>query len=144
MIAAAVSTTMISVCRYSEETPPMKFKIGINILLVVISCVCLAFPGDAAEAPAPAPKISVRDGQHDFDFELGVWRTHLKRLVHPLSGSTTWAEYDGTTTVRPVWEGRANLLELEVNGPAGRIEGLSLRLYNPHSHQWSLNFSNSS
>lgn len=84
-----------------------------------------------------------RDGQHDFDFEIGVWRTHIKRLVHPLSGSTTWVEYDGTTTVRPVWDGRANLVELEVNGPAGHIEGLSLRLYNPKSHQWSLNFSNS-
>ena len=34
-------------------------------------------------------------------------------------------------------------MELEVNGPAGRIEGLSLRLYNPESRQWSLNFSNS-
>ena len=67
-----------------------------------------------------------------------------KRLVHPLTGSTTWAEYDGTTTVRPVWDGRANLVELEVNGLAGHIEGLSLRLYNPRSHQWSLNFSNSS
>jgi hypothetical protein len=88
-------------------------------------------------------KSALRDGQRDFDFELGVWKTHLKRLVHPLSGSTTWAEYDGTTTVRPVWDGRANLVELEVSGPAGHIEGLSLRLYNPHSHQWSLNFSNS-
>jgi hypothetical protein len=95
--------------------------------------------------PATSPGGSTMSaGQHDFDFELGVWKTHLKRLVHPLSGSTTWAEYDGTTTVRPVWDGRANLVELEVSGPAGHIEGLSLRLYNPHSHQWSLNFSNSS
>jgi len=46
--------------------------------------------------------------------------------------------------VRKVWNGRANLLELEVQGPAGHIEALSLRLYNPESHQWSLNFSNSS
>lgn len=45
--------------------------------------------------------------------------------------------------VRKVWGGRANLVELDVAGPAGRIEGLSLRLYNPQSRQWSLNFSNS-
>ena len=31
-------------------------------------------------------------------------------------------------------------MELDVQGPAGRIEGLSLRLYNPQSRQWSLNF----
>ncbi len=83
-----------------------------------------------------------RDGQHDFDFEIGTWKSHLRRLVHPMTGSTTWAEYDGTTVVRKVWNGRANLVELEVDGPAGHIEGLSLRLYNPQSHQWSLNFAN--
>src|SRR5262249_54190468 len=82
------------------------------------------------------------DGSHDFDFAIGNWKTHLKRLVHPLSGSTTWAEYEGTTICRKVWNGRANLLELAVDGPAGRIEGLNLRLYNPETHQWSLNFSN--
>jgi hypothetical protein len=82
-----------------------------------------------------------RDGQHDFDFEIGTWKTHLKRLQRPLTGSTTWVEYHGTTVVRSVWNGRANLVELLVDGPAGRIEALSLRLYNASSRQWSLNFS---
>src|SRR5712664_1840667 len=84
-----------------------------------------------------------RDGQHDFDFEIGTWKTRLRRLLHPLTGSTTWVEYEGTTVVRKVWNGRANLVELEVDGPKGHIEALSLRLYNPQSHQWSLNFANS-
>ena len=83
-------------------------------------------------------------GEHDFDFEFGTWKTHISRLVHPLSGSTTWVEYEGTSVVRKVWDGRANLLELEVSGPSGHIEALSLRIYNPVSRQWSLNFSNSS
>lgn len=86
---------------------------------------------------------STRDGQHDFDFEIGKWKTHLRRLQRPLSGSTTWLEYEGTTIVRKVWNGLANLVELDVNGPAGHIEALSLRLYNPESRQWSLNFANS-
>ncbi|HKI00728.1 MAG TPA: hypothetical protein VKK31_01990 [Thermoanaerobaculia bacterium] len=84
-----------------------------------------------------------RDGQHDFDFEIGTWKTHLRRLQKPLTGSTTWVEYKGTTVVRKVWDGRANLVELVVDGPAGHIEGLSLRLYNPDSRQWSLNFASS-
>jgi hypothetical protein len=83
------------------------------------------------------------DGQHDFDFEIGTWKTHLSRLVHPLTGSTTWVELNGTSVVTKVWDGRANLVELEVDGPNGHLEGLSLRLYNPQSHQWSLNFANS-
>jgi hypothetical protein len=81
------------------------------------------------------------DGQHDFDFEFGTWKTHLRRLLRPLTGSTTWVEYDGTTVVRKVWDGRANLVELAVDGPAGHFEALSLRLYDPRSQQWSLNFS---
>jgi len=62
--------------------------------------------------------------------------------VNPLSGSTTWAKYEGTTVVRKVWGGLANLVELEAEGPAGRFQGLNLRLYNPQSRQWSLNFAN--
>lgn len=83
-----------------------------------------------------------RDGQNDFDFEIGKWKTHLRRLVKPLTRSTNWVEYDGTTVVTKVWDGRANLVELVVDGPAGHFEGLSLRLYNPQSRQWSLNFAN--
>jgi hypothetical protein len=86
---------------------------------------------------------TARDGQHDFDFEMGTWITHLSRLLHPLTGSTTWAEYEGTSVVQKVWDGRANLVELEANGSAGHIEALSLRLYNLQSHQWSLNSANS-
>jgi hypothetical protein len=83
-----------------------------------------------------------RDGSHDFDFEIGTWKTHVKRLVHPLTGSTTWVEMNGITTVRKVLGGKANLVELVADSPGGHFEGLSLRLYNPQSHQWSLNFSN--
>lgn len=89
-----------------------------------------------------AAQTTQRDGQRDFDFEIGTWKTSLRRLVRPLTGSTTWVEYEGTTVVRPVLDGRANLAELKVEGAAGRIEGLSLRLYNPQSRQWSLNFAN--
>lgn len=98
---------------------------------------------DASKPESPAVPAA-RDGQHDFDFEMGTWKTHLRRLQHPLTGSSTWVEYDGTSVVRKVWNGRANLVELEVDGPAGHLEGLSLRLYNPQARQWSLNYANSS
>ena len=89
-----------------------------------IACQALvALPGSSAgetvHAATAAASNSRRDGQHDFDFEIGTWKTHLRRLLHPLSGSTTWVEYDGTSTVRKVWQGRANLLELEVDGSNG-------------------------
>src|SRR4026207_350156 len=88
--------------------------------------------------------MSTDDINHDFDFEVGTWKTHVRRLLHPLTGSTTWVEMEGVTTVRKVWGGRANLVELEADGPGGHFQGLSLRMYNPETQQWSLNFASSS
>lgn len=87
--------------------------------------------------------LSLTAAEHDFDFHIGTWKTHVKRRLHPLTGSSTWVEMDGVTTVRKVWGGKANLVELEADGPSGHFQGLSLRLYNPQTHQWSINFSNS-
>jgi hypothetical protein len=115
---------------------------AIGALLSLPSFTVAQEKAKESKPPEHLPTAS-RDGQHDFDFETGTWKTHLRRLVHPLTGSTTWVEYDGTSRVRKVWNGRANLLELEVDGPNGHIEALSLRLYNLASGQWSLNFSNS-
>jgi hypothetical protein len=93
---------------------------------------------------ATAPQATMgRDGQHDFDFELGSWKIHLKRRVHPLTGSNTWVEFDGTSVTRKVWDGRAQIEEFETDGAGGHIEGLTLRLYNPQTHQWSLYWANS-
>ncbi len=89
-----------------------------------------------------AVSVAAQEGQHDFDWEFGKWHTHLWRLKQPLSGSNQWVEYDGTTVVRKIWDGRANMVELEVIGPA-HIEALNLRLYNPETHKWSLNFASS-
>lgn len=100
----------------------------------------LSLPANPALAQAPAPVA--RDASHDFDFEFGAWKTHLARRLRPLTGSTTWVEYNGTSVVRKVWSGAANLGELELAGSAGRIEGLSLRLYNPATGEWKISFSN--
>ncbi len=94
---------------------------------------------DTAATSIQKPAASQRDGQHDFDFEIGTWNIHLKRLDHRLVGSTNWVEFDGTSITREVWNGKANLEEFETDSPVGgHIEGLTLRLYDPQTHQWSL------
>jgi hypothetical protein len=82
------------------------------------------------------------DGQHDFDFLTGTWKFHLRKLVNPLSGSATWQEYDGTINARPILGGKANTDEVTAVGPAGRIEGLTLRMYDTKSRQWSIYWGN--
>jgi hypothetical protein len=87
--------------------------------------------------------VQAADGNNAFDFEFGEWHAHLKRRLEPLSGSDKWVEYEGTSVVRKVWDGKANLGEIDLRGPQGRIQGLSLRVYNPQSGQWSIAFANS-
>ena len=105
----------------------------------------LLFATVAACAPTPGPSIPsvAQDRNHDFDFHIGIWKTHISRLTEPLSGSSTWVEYQGTTVVREVWGGRANLVELVADGPAGHLELLSLRLHDPTTRQWSLHVASS-
>ncbi len=128
-------------------TPSMSHGLRLAVCtLIFFSCSKARSAETKAGAAKPPPQDPAArlDGQHDFDFEIGSWRTHISRLQHPLTGSTAWIEYEGTSVVRKIWSGRANLVELEVDGPTAHIEGLSLRLYNPQSHQWSLHFANSS
>jgi hypothetical protein len=89
------------------------------------------------------PLPAAADGQDDFDWEVGTWKTHLRRLVRPLTGSKTWMEMTGTSVVRKILDGKANLVELDVEGGGSRIQGLSLRLYQPQTGQWTLHYANS-
>ena len=109
------------------------------LALALLALNASAQPSQATSSPA-IPRVAPDEGRNDFDWEIGTWKTELRRLAKPLSGSKEWVEYTGTSIVRPVMGGRANLVELRVEGPAGKIEGASLRLYNPQARQWSLHY----
>jgi hypothetical protein len=93
-------------------------------LAKLVTDLAAATPNGQVLAPAHDAKRNA-DHQHDFDWEIGDWRVHLRRLLHPLTASKTWVEFEGRAHVRKVWNSRANLLDLELNGPAGHIEGLT-------------------
>ena len=110
------------------------------LAIVVQPLRSLALNSDAAKSEQATS--AERDGQHDFDPLIGSWKYHLKRRLHPLTGSTTWVEFDGTGACFRVWNGGSQLDTIEVDGPTGHIEGLTLRVYNPQSHQWRLYWAN--
>src|SRR5882757_9239459 len=73
-----------------------------------------------------------RDGQHDFDFKVGTWKSRIKRLEHPPTGPSTWVELDDTVVAQRIWDGRALLEEVEAaGGAAGHFQSLALFLYSP-------------
>ncbi len=104
----------------------------------------LLAPASAGPDPAPArPAIAAapaRDSSRDFHFLHGRWRVHNRRLLHPLTGSDAWVEFDGSSHVRPLWDGRANLEEWEADAPAGRMRAVSLHLHDPRSGEWRLHW----
>ena len=114
---------------------------AIQLKTALLGVGVLLLAGSALHAEDPVPQPA--DAQHAFDFDLGTWKTHSRRLLKPLTGSTSWVEMDGVTVVKPVWGGKANLAELEADGPQGHLQLLSLRLYDPTAHQWNLNFATS-
>jgi hypothetical protein len=116
--------------------------LGVFAILSAPLAARAQIPPDLADK-TPKPASVTHDGSHDFDFDIGTWRTRSSRLMHPLTGSTQWVEMDGVTEVRPVWGGKGNIALLETDGPSGHLSLLSLRLYDPHAHQWNLNFATS-
>jgi hypothetical protein len=141
-----------SISNDQEKTMKLLWSIGSYFALCALGCLLQTAPAIMQAAPAAPvaaraasqpPQQAQHDGQHDFDFNLGTWHTHIKRLQHPLTASNSWVEMQGTVVVRKVWDGRAELEEIEADGAAGHFEGLTLCLYNPEAHQWSQIFSNS-
>ncbi len=121
------------------------FRIGILATTSALAIAALASPAFSQNAGAPpaVPAPQLRDGQHDLDFNLGTWKTHIRRLKDPLTGSNTWTEMEGTVTFQKIWDGKAQLETIEASGPGANFEGMQIFLYNPEAHQWSMTFANS-
>jgi hypothetical protein len=115
-------------------------RIFLSSLLVGCLLSMSALAQAVAAAPVQPPSGELRDGQHDFDFNIGTWKIHTRLLLHPLTGSNDWVDLNGTVHVRKVWNGRAQLEEIEADGSTGHFEGLTLFLYNPQAHQWGQYF----
>jgi len=118
-------------------------RIGLTVLLIgLLTGATLVSAAARQTSGLVADQSSARDGIHDFDWDIGTWKTHQRRLLHPLTGSTKWVEYTGTDVVQKVWDG-ANSGRIEADGSAGHLEIYTLRLYDTDAHQWNIYFANS-
>jgi len=117
-------------------------KAGMCASLCLLLVALLGPRAVAVESAPDAKQEAIRKGQSDFDFLIGSWKVHNRRLKKPLTGSSEWYEFDGTSVARKVWDGRANIDEYQADTPGGSIEGLTLRLYDRKAQQWSLYWAN--
>jgi hypothetical protein len=119
----------------------IKAKNAIPLLIVLIATlfVPLTAPLSAQTIDNPA-NLPQRDGSHDFDFLIGDWKVHVRRLPDRLNNSNAWDVYDGISNHHKLLDSNANFEQFEVNGTDKKlhIKGQTLRLYNPATRQWNI------
>ena len=78
------------------------------------------------------------DGRNDFDFLIGSWKVHHRRLVERLKESVDWEEFEGDTVDRKILDGLGNMDENILHRNTGPLHAISLRLFDPGSREWSI------
>jgi hypothetical protein len=109
------------------------------LLFLITIAAMLPVPFSAQTTPNPA-SLPQRDGSHDFDFLIGNWKAHVRRLPDRFNSSNIWIDYQGISNHKNLLDSNANFEEFDVatTDKKLRIKAQTLRLYNPTSHQWSI------
>lgn len=116
----------------------MKFAPRILAIAGMIQLFALAYhSAGAAQIHPVSPPSAVRNGQHDFDFLVGRWKLHNRRLSNPLSGSHAWHEFAGVSRATAIWGGRGVLEFVRFDVPNHTIDGLGIHFYDARTGQWS-------
>ena len=73
----------------------------------------------------------------DFDFLVGTWQVSHQRLAQPLTGSEEWVTTDDSqASVRALLDGAVSVEEITF--PTFGSSGVSLRLYDATTEEWSV------
>jgi hypothetical protein len=116
----------------------MKAKVAtLLVLFTLLAAPLLAQTAQTSDNPANLPQ---RDGSHDFDFLIGDWKAHVRRLPDRLNNSNIWVEYDGISNHHKLLDSNANFEQFDVTSVDKKlhIKAQTLRLYNPATRQWSI------
>jgi hypothetical protein len=85
--------------------------------------------------PQPAQAGIDLSGKHGFDFEIGTWRVHHRRMQ---ADTKQWVEFAGTISHRLILDGSANLEEHVLSSPSGQYRAAALRSYDAKKDEWSI------
>lgn len=80
-----------------------------------------------------------RDGARDFDFELGHWTVHNRRLRRRLASCTDWDTFEATASVHSILGGLGNQEEMRADHIPGYI-GMALRFYDRAARRWAIHW----
>src|SRR6185503_10957094 len=136
-------------------------KNSIVSVLIVCGIGANLAAGDGAQKPVlktdeslPIPKLrfdakaeleitaSATSSQSDFDFLVGKWKMHNRRLNKRLADCKDWTEFESSDENSKILSGTGDMdtyYTTEMPGHEGKpFEGVTLRLFNPKTKLWSL------
>ena len=121
-------------------SPVSKFLASVAMVAALTATAPSRAASDATASASQSYATQQRDGSHDFDFLIGDWKAHVRRLPDRLNGSDKWDVYDGISNHHKLLDTNANFEEFEVGSADKKlhIKGQTLRVYNPETHQWSI------
>lgn len=85
----------------------------------------------------PAPLPALADAPHDFDFLVGRWTVHHRRLRKRLAGGGDWDAFEGTLHNWPVLGGHGNVGDNLMDFPGGSFRGMGIRTFDKTAGLWS-------
>ena len=78
----------------------------------------------------------------DFDFWMGEWNVHNRRLRERLAGSDEWDEFHSRVAARPLPAGLGNE-DVYCTDFDGGFVGMSFRFFDPKTELWSIYWADS-
>jgi hypothetical protein len=112
-----------------------EIRVASAVVALILGCAPPVHASQDSPRPTPAANLS---GLHDFDFRVGKWTAHNRRLKERLAGSHEWVEFDSTQTFWQLMNGFANVDDNVFKTPDGEYHGVTLRAYDPKTGQWAI------
>jgi hypothetical protein len=113
-----------------------------RVLVVAFLALASTGAGQSQKSEGGLMKEAVKDGARDFDFWMGAWKIHNRRLRERLKGSSQWDEFEATSVVRSLLGGVGNEDEYRTDFAGGFI-GMSFRFFDRTTQKWSIYWADS-
>jgi hypothetical protein len=91
----------------------------------------------------PSIIASNNSSPNDFDFLVGKWNIHSRKLKTRLDNCQEWSEFEAFGECRKILNGFGNIDDFRTEFNGKPFEGMALRLFNPKTKLWSIYWADS-
>ena len=114
-----------------------------RLVMIALLSLCLAAPGRLVAQSHNDSGLGMNQteavpGLHDFDFLVGHWHAHHRKLKKRLANNHEWIVFEGTLNNQPLMAGYSNEDDTVLSVPGAGYRGVALRSFDPKTRLWSI------